>query len=177
VPRWVAGGVALLVAVIFIGVRLTKPPPIVHDPRAYDISTPKVSLEEALKRAHLVIPECLESNLRYALIDNGFGYYYDIYLKLDASVSCADTFLLANAMRDTLQAQQVGGVDAEKPISFRNSWMDGEPVHQMGWQLGTDQRYQEFGVGNEQMYNVTALLQHVPDISKVRMFVYAFHGG
>jgi hypothetical protein len=134
-------------------------------------------LEEGLRRAGLEVPECMQDDLRYALIDNGFGYYYKIYLRLESSVSCMDSFLEANGMRDVFQATRTGGVAAEEPLPHRELWMDDEVVKQMGWGIGPEQRFQEFQMGNYKHHNVRALVQHVPGKPGSRAFVYGFHGG
>jgi hypothetical protein len=124
------------------------------------------------------MPECADTRLRFALIDDGFGYYFNIYLKLESwSVSCMDSFLSANGMVDTFQATQVGGVEAERPLSQHRLWTDSQPVREMSWQLGPDQRFQQFAVTTEKMYSVTTLVQHLPGTANVQAFVYAFRGG
>jgi len=55
--------------------------------------------------------------------------------------------------------------------------MDGKAVRDVGWDLGGDQPFQEFSAGNEQMYSMSVLAQHVASTSAVRAYVFASHGG
>lgn len=148
-----------------------------RDPRAYEVDSGDLPLDEGLRRAGLKVPDCLQDDLRYALVDDGLGYHFKVYLRLESSVSCMDKFLEANGMRDTFQATKTGGTAAERPLVYRDAWMDDELIRQMGWDIGSEQRFQEFGMGNEKLYRVDALVQHVPDSSRLQAYVYAFHGG
>ncbi|MEV8517782.1 hypothetical protein [Dactylosporangium sp. NPDC051484] len=71
-----------------------------RDPRAYPASVTKVSLDEALRRAAMTLPACAGNGLRYALFDNGFGYYYTILLQLEAPEDCVNDFLAFNSMKN-----------------------------------------------------------------------------
>jgi hypothetical protein len=86
-------------------------------------------------------------------------------------------FLAANKMLDTFQATEVGGTDAERPLSQNRQWINSEPVQRIEWKLGPDQRFQQFAVTTSAMYVVTALVQHIPETPYVRAYVYAFRGG
>lgn len=173
--RLIVVGVLALLAVVVGGgcTDQDRPPP---DPRAYDVDSGDLSLDEGLRRAGLTIPKCMQDDLRYALVDDGFGYYYRVYLKLESSVGCMNSFLQANNLRDLFQASMFGGSEAERPL-IREFWMDREIVSQMGWGISESENFQEFGVGNEKLYSVDALVQHVPNSENVRAYVYAFHGG
>ncbi|MGH8684454.1 MAG: hypothetical protein ACREUM_03795 [Nitrosospira sp.] len=171
--------VSLAVAAVVVIVSLIKDPPAEKfDRRAYKVNGGEISLKEGLRRADIRLPRCLERDLKYALIDNGFGYYYDIYLKLQASADCVNSFLAANAMRDfVLQTGEVGGADAERRLNYRPAWMKSDLVAKMGWEIGPQQRFQKFGVGKSNLYSVTALVQQMRNPHDVRAYVYAFRGG
>lgn len=149
----------------------------VRDPRAYPASDQKVPLDEALRRAAITLPACAGDGLRYALFDNGLGYYYTILLRLEAPEDCVNDLLAANSLVNVLQQSRLGGAPAEKPLPRRNTWMDGEPVRAVGWDLGADQPFQAFSAGNAQLYSTSLLAQHVPGTSTVRVYLHAAHGG
>ncbi|WFE19202.1 hypothetical protein O7621_14610 [Solwaraspora sp. WMMD937] len=151
-----------------------RPPP---DPRAYDVDSGDLSLYEGLRRAGLTVPECMQDGLRYALVDNGLGYYYKIYLKLESPVNCMNNFLQANEMRDLSQASSFGGKEAEQPLLYREPWMDEEIIHRLEWGIGSEEIFQKFGMGNANLYSVDALVQQVPNSADVRAYVYASRGG
>lgn len=148
-----------------------------RDPRAYPASVTKVTLDEALRRAAITLPACAGNGLRYALFDNGFGYYYTILLRLEAPEECVNDFLALNYLKNPPQQSRLSGTSAEKPLSYRSAWMDGNAVRAVGWDLGADEPFEEFSVGNAQSYNMTVLAQHIPGASAVRAYGYAFHGG
>ncbi|MEU4770954.1 hypothetical protein [Micromonospora sp. NPDC023644] len=148
-----------------------------RDARAYDIDSGVISLDEGLRRADIRLPSCLYDDLRYAAVDDGFGYYYKVFLRLESSEECVNRFLAANGMRGLLQAERIGGRDAERPLSFRSRWMDEGVVTAMGWQIGPEQRFQEFSVGKPNLYSVHALVQHMPDSQNIWAYVYVAHGG
>ncbi|MBQ1049725.1 hypothetical protein KBX50_14785 [Micromonospora sp. C51] len=147
------------------------------DARAYSVDSGDITLNEGLRRANLRLPECLQEKLRFATAGDGFGYHYKLYLRLDSSEACINSFLAANGMRGLLQAERIRGSGAERPLSFRSLWMDEDIVTDMGWQLGPEQRFQEFSVGKPNLYSAHALVQHVPDSQNVVAYVYVFHGG
>jgi len=148
------------------------------DPRAYPSSARGVSLDEALRRADLAVPNCLADHLRYALEDNGFGYYYTIYLKLDAPQSCVQDFVNDNSMVSPLQSSTIGGPGDDKALDYREMWMSNEVVNRLGWDLGAGQRFQKFGVGKPATnYSVTLLLHHAGAGGDISAYVYAVHGG
>ncbi len=147
------------------------------DPRAYAVDSGEISLNEALARAEIGLPECAKDDLRYALIDDGFEYYYKIYLKLEESRECINDFLEKNAMVDVFQSGRIGGVESENRIEVHSIWMDSYPVAEIGWKLGRNERFQEFSVGKASLYAVTALVQHIPGSVKYRAYVHAFRGG
>ncbi|BCJ65039.1 hypothetical protein Prubr_20600 [Polymorphospora rubra] len=133
-------------------------------------------MEDGLRRAALELPECLHERLRYALVDNGFGYYHHIYLKLESSEQCMNSFLALNAMDGDLGATTLGGVAAERIPIYRSRWMDDDVVRRLGWQIGPEQRFQRFSVGKPTLYGVFVLVQHVPGSSDVRAYVHAGRG-
>ena len=146
------------------------------DPRAYDADSGEIALDAALRRAAVLVPECMLKDLRYALISDGSDYHYRIYLRATTTESCADQFLAANSMRGILQVDRVGRADTEKPLSYRPAWMSKPVITEMGWKLGSGQRFQEFGATTTETYPVTALIQHAEG-STITMYAYAFHGG
>lgn len=177
--RLIAGIFVLLVGVGALGVHAVDgrgERSQVRDARAYKISSTRISLDEALRRAGFVVPECLDQSLRYALVDDGFGYHYKIYLRFESSVECVGTFVKTNGMQGLLN-DHIAGPEKERLLTYRSAWMDEPPIPQMGWEVGSEQRFQEFSMGNERLYAVTALIQHVAGTSNVRAYVYAFHGG
>ncbi|WP_203703626.1 hypothetical protein [Asanoa iriomotensis] len=149
----------------------------VRDPRAYEIDDGRVLLETGLERAALSVPSCLGPSLKYALVDDGFGYYYKVFLAATGSVDCMDELVVGNGMTRVPEKTRVGDASEDKPLAFRRSWMDDEVVAKMGWQLGPAEKFQEFGVGLPTQYAVTALVQHVPNSAELRVYVYAFRGG
>lgn len=177
--------IALLLTVVVMGVKRARnsgeagrgPATSARNVRAYAVDSGDITLDEGLRRADLRLPECLHGNLRFATVDDGFGYYYKLYLRLESSEECTNSFLIANEMRGLVQAERIKGSEAERPLSFRSRWMDGDIVADMGWQIGPEQRFQEFGVGKPNLYSAHALVQHVPDSQNVLAYVYAFHGG
>lgn len=148
-----------------------------RDPRAYPADSGEITLEEGLRRSGIVLPDCMHKDLRYALVGDGFGYHYKVYLYLQASEDCMNHFLVNNAMVDLFQNVQLGGVRAEKALGHRERWMDSSLIREIGWRLGSEQRFQEFQGNTENMYAIDALIQHVPGSSVPRAYVYAFRGG
>jgi hypothetical protein len=148
-----------------------------EDMRAYAVDSGEISLNEALDRADINLPGCVQDDLRYALMDDGFGYYYKIYLRLEEFRECINAFLRVNAMRDVFQATEIGSPESEDQIHVRDIWMDSYPVPEMGWEFGQKERFQEFSVGTANLYVVTALVQYIPDSKKYRVYVHAFRGG
>lgn len=174
--RLVVATVLALLAVVVSGgcTDQDRPPP---DARAYEVDSGDLPLDEGLRRAGLIVPQCMQDSLRYALIDNGFGYYYKVYLKLESPVDCMNNFLQANEMRGLSQASSFSGQEAERPLLYREPWMDEEIIHHLEWGIGSDEVFQKFGMGNENLYSVDALVQHVPNSANVRAYVYAVRGG
>lgn len=171
-------GVVLLVAAGSTAAFVIGRPDPDPDPRAYPSSARDVSLEEALRRADLVVPNCLADHLRYALEDNGFGYYYTIYLKLLAPQSCVQQLLTDNSMVSPLQSNTIGGPADDTGLDYREMWMSNDVVNRLGWDLGPGQRFQKFGVGKPTTnYSVTVLLQHAGAGGDISAYVYAVHGG
>jgi hypothetical protein len=170
-----SGGVALLIVAGSIAAFMVgrKNP----DPRAYPSSDSDVSLDEALKRADIVVPNCLADRLRYALEDNGFGYYDSIYLKLLAPQACTQEFLDENSMVSPLQSRTIGGPADDTALNYRELWMSNAVVGRLGWDLGPDQKFQQFSAGKPTNYSVTVLLQHAGTAGDISAYVYAFHGG
>lgn len=148
-----------------------------RDPRAYEVDSGELTFDEAVQRAEIRVPDCARDRLRYATIDDGFGYYYKVYMRIVSSEVCVNDFLAANDMRGLLQAQRIQGVEGEKRLLVRESWMDAPVIDEMGWQLGAEQRFQEFSVGKSNQYSVRALVQHLPEVGSVQAYVYTFHGG
>ncbi|MEV6925385.1 hypothetical protein AB0M46_12920 [Dactylosporangium sp. NPDC051485] len=163
--------------VVFVVHSFSRDDAAARDPRAYPISVTTVSLDEALRRAAFTLPNCVESGLRYALVDNGFGYYYTILLQLEAPEDCINEFIAVNYLVDLPQHSRLGGAETEKAVSNRSAWMDSKPVRDIGWELGSDKSFQEFSAGNDKGYSMTALAQHLAGTSSVRVYAYASHGG
>lgn len=157
--------------------RMSTDPDVPADSRAYAADSGAVSLEEGLRRGAINLPSCTEDGLRYALIDNGFGYYYDVYLMFLTTEPCMNTFLQSNRMHERVtQATLLSGAEAEEKIMFLPPW-SGEIVEGLGWEVGPDQTFQEFSVTTPSMYPMKALVQHLPESSGVRAYVYAYRGG
>lgn len=183
--RSVAAAIAMLVGVTFNVSCGQQPGEVGRTPAgdgggvsAYPVDSGDITLDEGLKRAGLRVPPCLRDDLRYALIDDGFGYYYRVYLGTNSTVECLDSFLAANGLRDALTgSRQVGGHDQERLLTNRFPWMDTETISKLGWQIGPDQRFQKFGAGRGDGYTVFALVRHIPDSSDVQAYVYAFKSG
>ena len=148
-----------------------------NDPRAYAVDSGEITLDESLQRSGIQLPECVRDDLRYDLINDGFNYHYILYMKIETDEACASLFLGANKMQGLGGITKMGGASAEKPLSYRELWMSNKVISDMVWEIGPEQRFQKFGVTTHNTYPVNALVQHVPNSSTVRMYVYAFHGG
>lgn len=157
--------------------RIGTDPDVPVDPRAYAADSGAISLEEGLQRGAINLPSCMEDDLRYALIDNGFGYYYDVYLMFRTTEPCMNSFLQSNRMHERVtQATLLGGAEDEEELMFLPPWSD-EIIDSLGWKVGPNQTFQEFSVTTPSMYPMKALVQHLPESSGVRAYVYAYRGG
>ncbi|MET8360815.1 hypothetical protein [Micromonospora sp. NPDC005171] len=183
---WLSVAVALLLAGVFFGMHklqesdgVGRAPAAEHakDDRAYEVDSGDLSFDEGMQRAGIEVPGCALDSLRYALIDDGLGFYYKTYMHIYSSEECLNGFLAANGMRTALQTEQIGGSELESPLRFRSRWMNEGVIRRMEWNLGPDQRFQEFSVGKQNQYSIQALVQHVPGSSAVQAYVYASHGG
>lgn len=85
----------------------------VHDPRAYPQDSGRISFETGLDRAGILLPGCMQDHLRYALVDDGFGCYYRVYLRIDSSADCMNTFLIHNDLVNIRQTSLLGDVSDE----------------------------------------------------------------
>ncbi|WP_203820351.1 hypothetical protein [Paractinoplanes ferrugineus] len=146
------------------------------DPRAYSADSGDLSLAEGLRRAGLTVPGCFDDRLRYALVDNGFGYYYTVYLRIEASQDCVEQFVDANTLTGSLRPSRIGPADEDKTLPSSGPWQQDETVERLGWQVGPQQRFQKFGRWNDANYNVTALVQHLaPSSDDVVAYIHAAH--
>lgn len=183
--RSVAAAIAMLVGMTFNLSCGRQPDEVGRTPAsngrgitAYPVDSGDITLEEGLERANVTLPPCLRDDLRYALVDDGFGYYYRVYLGANSTAECLDGFLAANGLRNAVTgSRQVGGPDQDRPLTNRSPWMDTKTISELGWQIGPDQRFQKFGAGRGDLYTVFALVRHIPNSSAVQAYIYAFHGG
>jgi hypothetical protein len=100
------------------------------------------------------VPDCLAADLRYALVNDGFNYYYYVYLGLRTSETCMNEFLTDNDAHDVTRNRSVESVELEKPVHIRPLWMDDTVVRQLGWQVGADQRFLPYGARTGTGYTV-----------------------
>ena len=183
--RSVAAVITMLVGVTFTGSCGQQSGEVGRTPAgdgggvsAYPVDSGDITLEEGLKRADVTAPKCLRDDLRYALVDDGFGYHYRVYLGTRSTVECMDRFLAVNGMRNAVTGSpRVDGSDQDRPLTNRSPWMDADTIAELGWQVGPDQRFQKFGVTKGNLYTVFALVRHVPGSPEVQAYVHAFHGG
>jgi hypothetical protein len=150
----------------------------VTDDRAYAVDSGELTLDEGLKRAGIRIPGCLAEDLRYALVNDGFNYYYWVYLSLRTSEECMNEFLDDNNIRNSLTgAARVEGAEYEKPLRARPLWMDRSEVREMGWSVGPEQSFQDYGARTGTDYTIDMVIQHVPGTDEVQGYLYAFKSG
>jgi hypothetical protein len=149
-----------------------------HDDRAYSVDSGDLTLEEGLSRAKIILPDCLMSRLKYALVDNGFGYYYDIYLALESAPDCMERLIKANQLYGFVSQQlRLEGASQDQKLIYRDSWLDKDEVSDMGWDVGPDQAFQEFVGATTPKERVQLLVRHTPDPEVVQAYLYASHGG
>jgi hypothetical protein len=151
---------------------------VAADDRAYSIDSGQLTLAEGLRRANIQLPECLTKHLRYALVDNGFGYYYDVYLQLEAPPACMEELIQTNKLYGFV-SQQLRLEDAthDRKLPVRDLWLDRVEVSRIGWEVGPDQAFQEFVGATTPKERVHLLVQHTHDPALVRAYLYASHGG
>jgi hypothetical protein len=66
---------------------------------------------------------------------------------------------------------------AEHTLKYRSLWLSTEEVARIGWQVGPEQTFLEFGARTPTYYSVEVLVQRVPGTDSVVGYLYAFHGG
>jgi hypothetical protein len=153
-------------------------PGTTRDDRAYPVDSGELTLDTGLARAGIQVPDCLADDLRYALINDGFNYYYRVYLGLRTSEDCMNQFLERNGVSHYVtKARQVESREWEKPLKYRPLWMDNEVVRQLGWRIGADEPLLTYGARTGTDYTVELYLQHVAGTPDVLGYLYAFHGG
>lgn len=162
---------------LFWNVPAKEPVNVPRDPRAYEVSSRAISLEEGLRRAGVRLPRCLGDDFNYALINDGFGYYYKIYIQLVSSERCVNDLLLDNGMKDTFGNAQLIGPEAQGKLSHRLMWMDEYPVPQMGWNVGPEQRFHRFWGRGTTYYTIELLVQYRSEDQAIQAYLYAFRGG
>jgi hypothetical protein len=173
---------AILVAlVVGLGVGWLLPrsePASVGDHRAYPADSGEITLAEGLRRAEIALPGCVEDeDLRYAWINEGYSYYQDGYLMFRTSEECMNTFLSANRMvARVTQATRLAGPEAEGPPRYSESWLN-DTFAELGWEVGPEQSFQQFGVTTGGSYAMTAFVRRLPGSSDVRAYVYAYRAG
>jgi hypothetical protein len=174
---------AILVALLAgIGVGWLLPrsePASVGDHRAYPADSGEITLAEGLRRFGIAVPGCVaDEDLRYAWINEGFSYYQDAYLTFRASEECMNTFLSANRMvARVTQAAQLAGPEAETRPFKHDLTRSAEVVAELGWEVGPDERFEQFGVTTASSYSMTAFVRRLPDSSNLRAYVCAYRAG
>jgi hypothetical protein len=88
-----------------------------------------------------------------------------------------DNFLQVNKFYDTFQSMKVGTRDDDVLIKDRPLCMDRKVVRKMDWNLGPEQRFQRFTMGNEKLYSFDVLVQRITDSEMVRAYVCGLHAG
>lgn len=175
--------VAALVVALLVGLGIgrllprSEPDPI-GDHGAYPAHSGEITLDEGLERASIVVPSCVEDeDLRYAWINDGYGYYQDGYLMFRTYQACMNTFLSANGMVARVsQANRLVGPDAAEPPIYSESWKD-EVFRELGWEIGPEQKFEQFVATTASSYRLNAFIRHMPGSSDVRAYIFTYRAG
>jgi hypothetical protein len=144
----------LIVGILFALSRASGPGP---DARAYPADRGTISLTGALARAHMVIPDCLTPDLRYAVP----GPSHDLYLELDGSEPCMDRFIALNDLTDA-------GTPDPLP-----RWATDDRAAALGWTIDPHLGYVLHTASPAPDHHIEALIRELSDRSAFTAFVRA----
>ncbi|MFI5841323.1 hypothetical protein ACIA8K_16635 [Catenuloplanes sp. NPDC051500] len=144
----------LIVGILFALSRASGPGP---DARAYPADRGTISLTGALARAHVVIPDCLTPDLRYAVP----GPSHDLYLELDGSKPCMDRFIALNTLT------------GENPPGALPGWATDDRATALGWTIDPNAGFVLHTASPAPDHHIEALIRELSDGVTVTAFVRA----